>query len=74
MSFWKQIFPKREANPPTSMIGCAVAYALLLAIAIALLYLLGAVPRIPGSSRAAAPAPTAEQPKETSGSAQTPAP
>ncbi len=70
MSVWKQIFPKGEANPPTSMKGCAVAYGLLLVIAIALLYVLGAVPRIPGSSRETTPAPATEQPKDVSESVE----
>jgi hypothetical protein len=70
MSIWKQIFPKGEANPPTSMKGCAVAYGLLLIIAIALLYVLGAVPRIPGSSQADTPPPIADQPEDISESVE----
>lgn len=42
MSFWKQLFPKQEANPPKSLIGCGVAYLMLVLLCVAVFYLFGA--------------------------------
>jgi len=66
MNIWQQLFPKQEANPPKSMIGCGVAYLLLLIACILLMYLFGAGLRVAGNDDAPKPvdAPTQqEQPK-----------
>lgn len=42
MKIWNQLFPKQEANPPKSLVGCGVAYLLLLILSIVLMYLFGA--------------------------------
>ncbi len=42
MSYWKRVYEKTEANPAKSTVGCLIAFALLMLIAIALLYLSGA--------------------------------
>jgi hypothetical protein len=44
-TWWRKLFPKQEANPPRSLIGCVFAYGLLLAVCFGFLYLAGAALR-----------------------------
>lgn len=46
MNFFKQIYQKTEANPAKSTVGCLLAYAFLLLIGLAALYLAGATFRL----------------------------
>ena len=50
MLSWKKIYAKTEANTPKSLVGCLLAYALLLVISIAALYFLGAALRLGGGT------------------------
>lgn len=44
-TYWKKLYPKQEANPPKSLIGCVAAYVLFLAACFVLFYLAGAALR-----------------------------
>lgn len=45
MQWWKKLYPKQEANPPKSLIGCVVAYGMLLVVVFGVFYLAGAALR-----------------------------
>jgi hypothetical protein len=47
---WTRLYPKQEANPPKSLIGCVTAYVLLLVVCFILLYIAGAALRWMGGS------------------------
>lgn len=49
MKLWQQLYRKTEADPPKSMAGCLLAYALLLLIGLTALYLAGATFRFLGN-------------------------
>lgn len=38
---WKLLYTKGEANPNKSLIGCAVAYVLMVVVTAAIMYLAG---------------------------------